>query len=43
MAISFVTQYSIEVYMRIETFLGKKLKEREYVKEEVMVFADRGQ
>ena len=41
MAISFVTQYSIEVYMRIETFLGKKLKEREYVKEEVMVFADR--
>lgn len=40
-AISFVTQYDIELYSRIENALGKKLKEYPYVKEEVMVLAER--
>ena len=41
MAISFVTQYDVELWMRIEGALGKKLKEHETVKEEVMVMAER--
>lgn len=40
-AISFVTQYDVEVWLRIEHALGKKLKEYESVKEEVMVLAER--
>ncbi|KIV94795.1 ATP-dependent rRNA helicase RRP3 [Exophiala mesophila] len=40
-AISFVTQYDVELWMRIEGALGKKLKEYETVKEEVMVLAER--
>ena len=40
-AISFVTQYDIELWLRIETALGKKLKEIDHAKDEVMVFADR--
>jgi ATP-dependent RNA helicase DDX47/RRP3 len=40
-AISFVTQYDVEVWLRIETALGKKLKEYEVEKEEVMVLSDR--
>ena len=40
-AISFVTQYDVELWMRIEGALGKKLKEHETVKEEVMVLAER--
>jgi ATP-dependent RNA helicase DDX47/RRP3 len=40
-AISFVTQYDVEVWLRIEHALGKKLKEYETVKEEVMVLAER--
>ena len=40
-AISFVTQYDVELWLRIEGALGKKLKEHETVKEEVMVLAER--
>ena len=41
-AISFVTQYDVEVYLRIEDALGKKLKEYDgLIKEEVMVLAER--
>jgi ATP-dependent RNA helicase DDX47/RRP3 len=40
-AISFVTQYDVELWMRIENALGKKLAEYETVKEEVMVLAER--
>ncbi|ERF76267.1 ATP-dependent rRNA helicase RRP3 [Endocarpon pusillum Z07020] len=40
-AISFVTQYDVELWLRIEAALGKKLKEYETVKDEVMVLADR--
>jgi ATP-dependent RNA helicase DDX47/RRP3 len=40
-AISFVTQYDVELWMRIENALGKKLTEYETVKEEVMVLAER--
>ena len=40
-AISFVTQYDVELWMRIENALGKKLDERKTVKEEVMVLAER--
>ncbi|KAK6366525.1 ribosomal RNA processing protein [Exophiala oligosperma] len=40
-AVSFVTQYDVELWMRIEGALGKKLKEYEAVKEEVMVLAER--
>lgn len=39
-AVSFVTQYDIELWLRIEGALGKKLKEYEHAKDEVMVFAD---
>ena len=40
-AISFVTQYDVELWMRIENALGKKLAEYETVKEEVMVLSQR--
>jgi ATP-dependent RNA helicase DDX47/RRP3 len=40
-AISLVTQYDVEVWLRIEAALGKKQKEHETVKEEVMVFKAR--
>lgn len=40
-AISFVTQYDVELWLRIEAALGKKLKEYEIEKDEVMVLADR--
>jgi len=41
-AISFVTQYDAEVWLRIEHALGRKLEELEgVVKEEVKVLADR--
>ncbi|KAK2802744.1 ribosomal RNA processing protein [Onygenales sp. PD_10] len=40
-AISLVTQYDVEVWMRIETALGKKLDEYAVEKEEVMVLNER--
>ena len=41
-AISLVTQYDVEVWLRIENALGKKLDEfGDVVKEEVMVLSDR--
>ncbi|TVY46023.1 ATP-dependent rRNA helicase [Lachnellula subtilissima] len=40
-AISFVTQYDVELWLRIEAALGKKLDEQKPNKEEVMVFAER--
>ena len=40
-AINLVTQYDIEIWLRIETALGKKLPEYELVKEEVMVLSER--
>lgn len=40
-AISLVTQYDVEIWLRIETALGRKLKEYEVEKEEVMVLGER--
>lgn len=40
-AISLVTQYDVEVWLRIEAALGAKQKSYELVKEEVMVFKGR--
>lgn len=40
-AISLVTQYDVEIYLRIEAALGKKLKEYPSVKEEVMTLQPR--
>ncbi|KEZ46754.1 ATP-dependent rRNA helicase rrp3 [Scedosporium apiospermum] len=40
-AINIVTQYTIEILVRIEAALGKKLEEYPTVKEEVMVFKSR--
>jgi len=40
-AISFVTQYDVEIWQRIETALGKQLPEFDVVKDEVMVLAER--
>lgn len=41
-AVSLVTQYDVEVWLRIEKALGKKIEEyRGVVKEEVMVFVER--
>lgn len=40
-AISLVTQYDIEIWLRIETALGKKQKDYPLVKDEVMVFKPR--
>ncbi|EAW08103.1 RNA-dependent ATPase RRP3 [Aspergillus clavatus NRRL 1] len=40
-AISFVTQYDVEIWLRIEGALGKKLDEYDLEKDEVMVLAER--
>ncbi|KAJ5692882.1 ATP-dependent rRNA helicase rrp3 [Penicillium macrosclerotiorum] len=40
-AFSFVTQYDVEIWLRIENALDKKLDEYKTNKDEVMVFADR--
>ncbi|KAI9884042.1 MAG: ribosomal RNA processing protein [Watsoniomyces obsoletus] len=40
-AINLVTQYDVEVWLRIEAALGRKLPEHEAVKEEVMVLSER--
>ncbi|OLN88345.1 ATP-dependent rRNA helicase rrp-3 [Colletotrichum chlorophyti] len=40
-ALSLVTQYDLEIYLRIEAALGKKLKEHPTQKDEVMVFQNR--
>merc|ERR1712113_622831 len=40
-AITFVTQYDVELYQRIEQLIGKKLPEFPTVDEEVMVLNDR--
>ncbi|KAH7127502.1 P-loop containing nucleoside triphosphate hydrolase protein [Dactylonectria macrodidyma] len=40
-AISLVTQYDVEIYLRIEAALGKKLTEYPTVKDEVMAFQNR--
>lgn len=40
-AISIVTQYDVEIWLRIEAALGKKQKEYETAREEVMVFKER--
>ncbi|KAF7122824.1 hypothetical protein CNMCM5793_000934 [Aspergillus hiratsukae] len=40
-AISFVTQYDVEIWLRIETALGKKLDEYKLDRDEVMVLAER--
>ncbi|KAF4984786.1 hypothetical protein FZEAL_77 [Fusarium zealandicum] len=40
-AISLVTQYDVEIYLRIEAALGKKLQEYPTEKEEVMTFQSR--
>ncbi|KAF2500405.1 DEAD-domain-containing protein [Lophium mytilinum] len=40
-AVSFVTQYDLELWLRIENALGKKLDEEKVEKDEVMVLAER--
>jgi ATP-dependent RNA helicase DDX47/RRP3 len=40
-AISIVTQYDVEIYLRIEKALGKKLDEYPADRDEVMVFSER--
>ncbi|KAJ5218933.1 ATP-dependent rRNA helicase rrp3 [Penicillium cinerascens] len=40
-AVSFVTQYDVEIWQRIETALGKQLPEFDATKDEVMVLAER--
>ncbi|OJD39831.1 atp-dependent rrna helicase rrp3 [Diplodia corticola] len=40
-ALSLVTQYDVEIWLRIETALGKKLTEESVEKEEVMILAER--
>lgn len=40
-ALSFVTQYDVETWLRVENALGKKLEEYETVREEVMVYSER--
>ncbi|KPI34328.1 ATP-dependent rRNA helicase RRP3 [Cyphellophora attinorum] len=40
-ALSLVTQYDVEIWLRIENALGKKLEEYETVREEVMVYSER--
>lgn len=41
MAFSFLTQYDIEVWQRIERALGKELDEYKVKRDEVMVFVER--
>lgn len=40
-AVSFVTQYDVEIWLRIENALGKKIEEEQVSKDEVMVYAER--
>ncbi|KAF2153754.1 putative ATP-dependent RNA helicase [Myriangium duriaei CBS 260.36] len=40
-AVSLVTQYDVEVYLRTEKALGRKLDEMKLVKEEVMAYTDK--
>ncbi|KUL91277.1 hypothetical protein ZTR_01827 [Talaromyces verruculosus] len=40
-AFSIVTQYDVEIWLRIEAALGKKVDEYKPEKDEVMIFADR--
>lgn len=40
-ALSFVTQYDVELWQRVEAALGRKLKEYETEREEVLVWGDR--
>lgn len=40
-ALSFVTQYDVELWQRVETALGRKLKEYETEREEVLVWGER--
>lgn len=40
-AISFVTQYDVEIWLRIEEALAKKADKCKVIKEEAMVFAER--
>ncbi|RDL31975.1 uncharacterized protein BP5553_09377 [Venustampulla echinocandica] len=40
-AVSFVTQYDVELWLRIETAIGQKLEEQKLIKDEVMIFAAR--
>jgi ATP-dependent RNA helicase DDX47/RRP3 len=40
-AISIVTQYDVEIWLRIEAALGKKLQQHDTEKDEVMVFKSR--
>lgn len=40
-AISFVTQYDVEIWLRTETALGKKIEEEAVPKDEAMVLAER--
>lgn len=40
-AMSFVTQFDVELWLRIEDVLGKKLEEHEISKEEAMALAER--
>lgn len=40
-AISFVAQYDVELWLRIEVAQGMKLEEQKVSKDEVMVFAER--
>jgi ATP-dependent RNA helicase DDX47/RRP3 len=40
-AVSFVTQYDLEIFQRIEHALGKKIPEEEVSRDEAMVYAER--
>ncbi|MCJ1310230.1 ribosomal RNA processing protein [Agyrium rufum] len=40
-AVSFVTQYDVEIWQRIEAALGRKLEERQADREEVLVLGER--
>jgi ATP-dependent RNA helicase DDX47/RRP3 len=40
-AISFVTQYDVEIWLRIENALGKKIEEEDVPKDEAMVLMER--
>ncbi|KAF2813724.1 DEAD-domain-containing protein, partial [Mytilinidion resinicola] len=40
-AVSFVTQYDLEIWLRIENALGRQLEEEKVEKDEVMVLAER--
>jgi ATP-dependent RNA helicase DDX47/RRP3 len=40
-AISIVTQYDIELWLRLEAALDKKIEEHKIIKDEAMIFAER--